>query len=90
MIRDCEHNIFIDCAIYGKPNSAPDVDYSELLEQTTLNLNGMKTLISRNHFSKEKFWENAQNRKNYQSAKSLLDPKNILPDIYEKFTVGMT
>jgi len=77
-------NLVIDCAIYGKYNGFKEVDYSQLLEEKTLDLNGIKTLISRNHFSKEKFWS-VYDRSNYEKAKTILDPRGIFPDLYEKF-----
>jgi FAD/FMN-containing dehydrogenase len=78
-IRD---QMFFDCAIYGKPNSDPDVDWSQVLEEKTYECGGIKTLISRNHHSKERFWE-IYNRANYEAAKNRLDPHHIFPDLYE-------
>ena len=43
--------LFIDCAVYGKRNSEPGVDYSQVLEEKTYELGGIKTLISRNHYT---------------------------------------
>lgn len=76
--------LFIDCAVYGKPNSRPDVDFSVLLEEKTHELNGLKTLISRNHYSREKFWS-VYDRRNYEAAKQRLDPGAVFPDLYDKF-----
>ncbi len=76
--------LFIDCAVYGKLNSDPAVDWSQVLEEKTYALDGIKTLISRNHHSREQFWQ-IYNRDNYQSAKAELDPKGIFPSLYEKF-----
>ena len=77
-------NIFIDCAVYGKVNNDPDIDYSELLEKKTVELGGIKTLISRNHFDEETFWK-VYNRENYEKAKEQLDPDRLFGDLYEKF-----
>lgn len=77
-------NLVIDCAIYGKSNARKDVDYSQLLEEKTIELNGIKTLISRNHFTKEKFWS-IYNHSHYEKAKGILDPKGLFPDLYDKF-----
>ena len=77
-------SLFIDCAIYGKRNEEPCRDYSQLLEDKTFELDGLKTLISRNHYSKERFWE-VYNRPNYEEAKGRLDPHGAFPDLYEKF-----
>jgi hypothetical protein len=77
-------SFFIDCAVYGRPNSEPDVDYSQLLEEKTFELAGIKTLISRNHYTPERFWE-IYNRPNYEAAKARLDPDGAFPDLYEAF-----
>ena len=73
--------LFIDCAIYGKRNSEA-VDYSKLLEDKVFELNGLKTLISRNHYTPERFWR-IYNRSNYAAAKDRLDPNKVFPDLYE-------
>lgn len=77
----------IDCAVYGKSNGEPDVDYSELLERKTYELHGLKTLISANHHTPEKFWS-VFNRENYDAAKRTLDPQGLFPRLYEKFHPG--
>jgi FAD/FMN-containing dehydrogenase len=79
-----QDEMFIDCAVYGKTNGDPDVDWSQVLEEKTYELGGIKTLISRNHHTEEKFWQ-VYNRPNYQAAKQRLDPKGIFPGVYEKF-----
>ena len=71
-------------AIYGKANDTPGVDYSELLEQKTFELGGIKTLISRNHYDEERFWS-VYDRDRYQAIKRRADPHNLLRDLYEKF-----
>lgn len=76
--------MFIDCAIYGKPNSDPSVDYSEILEKKTIELGGIKTLISRNHFSEAGFWR-VYNRNHYTLLKQRHDPQNLFLDLYAKF-----
>ncbi len=75
--------LFIDCAIYGRSNTEADVDYSQVLEEKTYELAGIKTLISRNHFTKDRFWE-VYNEPNYRSVKKKLDPQGKLPDLYKK------
>lgn len=77
-------DLFIDCAVYGKQNQHPTLDYSQLLEKKTFELNGIKTLISRNHYTKEEFW-NVYNKTNYEKAKSSLDPNGVFPGLFEKF-----
>lgn len=76
--------LFIDCAIYGKENTDKDVDYSVLLEEKTFELAGIKTLIGRNHYTEERFWE-IYNRANWEAVKQLSDPNHVFPDLYEKF-----
>lgn len=74
----------IDCAVYGKRNNRRDVDYSALLESETHRLGGIKTLIGRNHYSREDFWR-IYNRDAYDAAKSELDPDAAFDDLYDKF-----
>lgn len=78
-------DMFIDCAIYGKPNSEALVDYSELLEKKTIELNGIKTLISRNHFDEESFWK-VYDKERYFSVKEQTDPDGLFLDLYKKFS----
>jgi FAD/FMN-containing dehydrogenase len=75
--------LYVDCAIYGKDNGDPLVDWSEVLEQKTYELGGVKTLISRNHYTEERFWE-IYDRGHYEEAKRRLDPRGIFPGLYEK------
>lgn len=77
-------DLFVDCAVYGKRNSDPQIDYSQLIEDKTYELGGLKTLISRNHHSREQFWK-IYHQQNYQTAKRRLDPKGAFPALYEKF-----
>ena len=69
---------------YGKRNSEPDVDYSQLLEEKVYELGGIKTLISRNHYTPERFRE-IYHQENYAEAKRRLDPGGVFPQVYEKF-----
>lgn len=82
--KKMEGAFFIDCAVYGKPNSEKGVDYSEVLEKKTFELNGIKTLISRNHFNEATFW-NVYSRKNYEAVKKVTDPNGLFKGLYEKF-----
>jgi FAD/FMN-containing dehydrogenase len=82
--RGLEGELLIDCAVYGKPNSEPGVDYSVLLEEETYELGGIKTLISRNHYTRERFWS-TYHEANYRTAKARLDPKGVFPDLFERF-----
>ncbi len=76
--------LFIDCAVYGKPNGDPDIDWSQKLEEKTYELSGIKTLISSNFHTRERFWE-IFNQKNYDAAKGALDPQKLFAPLYEKF-----
>jgi len=78
-----DENFYIDCAIYGKKNNRPEVDYSELLENKVFDLGGVKTLISRNHYCEEKFWR-IYNKNNYDAIKQKTDPQNIFGTVYNK------
>lgn len=75
-------DLFIDCAVYGKKNNGPE-DASRQLEDATYELDGMKALIGRNHYSPERFWA-IYNRANHEKAKAILDPTGTFPDLYTK------
>ncbi len=76
--------LMVDCAVYGQRNWARDVDLSEVLEEKTHELGGIKTLISRNHYTRERFWE-IYDRDRWRAAKRELDPDGLFKDLYEKF-----
>jgi hypothetical protein len=76
-----------DCAVYGRPDDDPAVDVSRLLEDEVFDLRGIKTLISRNHYTPERFWR-VYNRPNYDTVKARLDPHGLFPGLYEKFHRG--
>lgn len=79
-----QDDLLMDCAVYGKKNNESNIDYSELLEQKTYEFDGIKTLISRNHYTRERFWD-VYNKPNYDAAKKRLDPNGVFPGLYEKF-----
>ena len=76
--------LMIDCAVYGKRNNARDVDWSQAIEEKTYELGGIKTLISRNHHTPERFWQ-IYNRPRWEAAKRELDPHGLFSGLYEKF-----
>ncbi|HEY9765810.1 MAG TPA: FAD-binding oxidoreductase [Chroococcales cyanobacterium] len=78
-----EDKLFIDCAIYGKPNNDPGLDYYSLLEEKLFELAGLKALIARNTYSEERFWE-IYSRERYAMAKAMTDPTGRFRGIYEK------
>lgn len=84
IVKKVKEPFFIDCAIYGKPNNESDIDYSEIIEKKTFELNGIKTLISRNHYDEETFWK-IYSKERIKKAKEKLDPDNIFGDMCEKF-----
>ena len=84
MLAQMPDRIMIDCAVYGKSNGEAARDYSEMLERKTYELDGIKTLISKNHHTLDQFWT-IYNRENYASAKRAMDPQGLFPGVYEKF-----
>ena len=76
-------DLFMDLAVYGMRNNDPAVDRSEVLEAKAYELGGIKTLISRNHYSKERFWS-IYHEPNYRKVKERLDPQGLFRDLYEK------
>lgn len=74
-------NFYIDCAVYGKPNNNPAIDYSELMENKIFELGGIKTLISRNHYSRQRFDE-IYNQPAYIAVKQKTDKDNLLGTVY--------
>jgi len=77
-------HMVIDCAIYGRPNDDPVRDLSRELEEKVFELNGVKTLISRNTYSRERFWE-IYDRPRYDAVKRRTDPNGFFENLYEKF-----
>ncbi|HUV07817.1 MAG TPA: FAD-binding oxidoreductase [Spirochaetia bacterium] len=75
--------LFIDFAVYGKKNNDPRIDYSELLERKVFESNGVKTLISRNHYTPDTFWK-IYDRPRYERIKAGMDPENLFGDLYAK------
>ncbi|MCB1029223.1 MAG: FAD-binding oxidoreductase, partial [Microthrixaceae bacterium] len=69
-------DLYIDCAIYGAPNNDRDRDLSALLEEAVFDLDGIKTLIGRNHYTEERFWQ-IYNRDTHLAAKAELDPNGL-------------
>jgi len=76
-------DLYVDVAVYGMPNADPDVDRSAQLEEKTWELGGIKTLISRNHYTAERFWR-IYDEPSYRTAKARLDPHGVFRDLYEK------
>lgn len=82
--RQIQDEYAIDCAVYGKPDCDPKVHLSELIQNKTHELGGMKTLISRNHYDEAGFWH-VYSRERYAAAKAELDPRQVFPELFQKF-----
>ena len=80
-----DDDLMIDCAIYGKKNNDPSVDFSRMLEDKTFELGGIKTLISRNHYTRERFWE-VYDKERYDRVKGRLDPRGLFKNLFDKFS----
>jgi hypothetical protein len=76
-------DLYLDLAVYGMPNGDPAIDRSAQLEDKTWELGGIKTLISRNHYTAERFWS-IYDEGRYRAVKSRLDPNGVFRDLYEK------
>lgn len=77
-------DLLIDFAVYGAPNRSRARDLSCELEDEVFRLGGTKTLIGRNHYDRERFWQ-VYNRPTYGTpAKAVLDPNGRFPDLYDK------
>ena len=63
-------------AIYGMPNSEPERDWSAVFEAQTFAHDGVKTLISRNHYDRERFFQ-IYDEPRYAAAKARLDPQAL-------------
>ena len=77
--------LFIDCAVYGKRNDDAAVDQSKVLEDKTFELDGIKTLISRNHYTRERFWQ-IYHQEHYDRMKRRLDPKGVWKNLFDKLS----
>lgn len=77
-------DLFVDCAVYGAPNNDKSIDLSVELENAVFDLGGIKTLIGRNHYTEERFWQ-VYDRDNHMAAKAALDPDGLFPDLATKY-----
>ncbi|MBF0297074.1 MAG: FAD-binding oxidoreductase, partial [Oligoflexia bacterium] len=78
--------LFIDCAIYGFKNNDSQIDYVSLLEDKVFELNGVKTLISKNTYSENRFWQ-IYDKSHYQHIKDKTDPNGLFENVYKKFNL---
>lgn len=77
-----EDDMFVDLAIYGAEQPEGRNLYREI-EEALPGLNGIKTLISHNHYGEDEFWR-IFHRENYRAVKERTDPENLLRDLYAK------
>jgi hypothetical protein len=75
---------YVDCAVYGKRNDDPGINYYKALEEITFQLGGLKTLISENYYDERRFWE-IYDRDAWEAVKRRTDPFNLFRDLYKKF-----
>lgn len=74
--------LFIDFAVYGLKQPQGRNIYKEL-EDALYEHQGLKTLISYNYYTEDRFWE-IYNKKKYTWVKNKVDPKNLFRNLYEK------
>jgi FAD/FMN-containing dehydrogenase len=75
-------DLFLDLALYGMKQRPGHNDYREI-EEKLLEVGGLKTLISHNHFTEREFWS-LWNRANFDRVKARTDPGNLFHDLYDK------
>ncbi len=75
-------DLFLDVAVYGMKQRPGSNDY-RVIEEKLLELGGLKTLISHNHFTEREFWS-VWNRANFDRVKARTDPDNLFRDLYAK------
>ena len=77
-----DDELFVDIAIYGLQQPQGRNLYAEL-EEELLRVHGIKTLISYNYYDEETFWR-TWNKRNWQQAKRIVDPRGVFRDLYSK------
>lgn len=82
--RRMEGDLFIDCAIYGRPPAVGADEAYQRLQDETRELGGIKTLISRNTYDEATFWS-IYHRDNWETVKRRTDPHDLFRGLYEKF-----
>jgi FAD/FMN-containing dehydrogenase len=85
--RAMNTDMFIDCAIYGRPPRVGADEGYRRLQDKTRELFGIKTLISKNSYDEATFWS-IYHRENWESVKRRTDPHNLFRGLYEKFHFG--
>lgn len=77
-----DDELFVDIAIYGM-KQPPGRNVYEELEAELLRVQGIKTLISHNHYDEDTFWR-IYSRESYDAVKATMDPQNVFRDLYTK------
>ena len=75
-------DMFYDIAIYGMRQHGPR-NAHRMVEEKLRELGGIKTLIAHNYYPEAEFWS-IWNKPNYDAVKRIVDPKNLLRDLYTK------
>ncbi|MGE5183065.1 MAG: FAD-binding oxidoreductase [Acidobacteriota bacterium] len=75
-------DMFYDLAIYGMRQKGPR-NAHRMVEDKLRELGGIKTLIAHNYYPEAEFWS-IWNKRNYDAVKRLVDPNNLLRDLYTK------
>ncbi len=75
--------LFLDIAIYGMKQPPDGKNYYRIMEEKLMEIGGLKTLISHNHYSESEFWS-IWNKDAYERAKAVGDPLGIFRDLYSK------
>jgi FAD/FMN-containing dehydrogenase len=75
-------DMFLDLAIYGMRQHGPR-NVHRMIEEKLRELGGIKTLISHNYYPEDEFWQ-TWNKRTYDAAKAITDPKNVFRDLYTK------
>jgi FAD/FMN-containing dehydrogenase len=75
--------LYLDLAIYGMRQPDDGRNYYRVMEEKLMELGGVKTLISHNHYTEAEFWS-VFHRENYERAKAALDPDHLFRDLYSK------
>jgi len=65
----------------------PQGHFNRLLEREVVRLSGHKSLYSSSYFEEDEFWQ-IYNGPAYRALKAKYDPRNALPDLYEKAVRG--
>jgi FAD/FMN-containing dehydrogenase len=78
--------MFLDLAIYGMRQKGPR-NVHRMVEEKLRELGGIKTLIAHNYYGEDEFWS-IWNKRNYDTVKAVVDPKNLFRDLYTKTCVA--